>query len=251
MKRCREFWVACRRAAIVPTLLLAAVGTRAAESASPVCTPTAVPVGRVYSVEEAVARFAKPSDLTGLMRNLKVALDENLLLQPAFYDARNLEKFFGGARVSPEQPQPPQLTGEWQGITTLTGTAAFGGLTARLQRTCESIDQQGGTPRARLTGAARIDVAGLTDFSVARVRASLGKETASYLDYGFHTNPKTKGRLVYARPGSPVSGAMPGTSRVAFIVKLDLTPRTDHAPAGELFSGTDVIERIEVFEVER
>lgn len=55
---------------------------------------------RVYSAADISMLYSRPRTLAELLRNLKLALDLNLLLQPAFYSDANLLKFFDGASVT-------------------------------------------------------------------------------------------------------------------------------------------------------
>ena len=248
MRRRHKPWAAFWTPVPLTFLLLGASVTGAAEAGAPVCAPTTAPTGRVYSVAELVVRFTEPNELAGLLRNLRVALDEDLLLQPAFYNGQVLQKIFGDVRMNREETSSSVLTtGARQEITTLTGVGTFHGLSVKLTHSC--FVSAGGSPRkTNVAGAGQIEVAALPNFTVARVREVLGREAASSSDYGFHAVPKSKGRLVYVRRGSPVSGAMPGTSRMAFMVKLD--PKPTDASGSKLFSDTEVIDHIEIFQAE-
>lgn len=168
----------------------------------------------------------------------------------AFYDGQVLQKIFGDVRMNREETSPSVLTtGARQEITTLTDVGTFHGLSVKLTHSC-FITAGGSSQKTNVAGAGQIEVAALPNFTVARVRAVLGREAASSSDYGFHAVPKSKGRLVYVRPGSPVSGAMPGTSRMALVVKLDSKPRLTDGPVAEPFCDTDVIDHIEIFQAE-
>jgi hypothetical protein len=61
---------------------------------------------RTYSAQEIGALFDRPRDVSEFVRNLKVAWDRKLLVQPGFYDENNLKRFFNGAAVVWGKPSP-------------------------------------------------------------------------------------------------------------------------------------------------
>lgn len=57
-----------------------------------------------YSVAEIGALFERPTNALDLLKNLKLAMDKDLLLQQAFYNDANLIKFFSSTKVTWEKP---------------------------------------------------------------------------------------------------------------------------------------------------
>lgn len=61
---------------------------------------------------EASTQAAIPTSLDGVLRNLKYAIDNDLLLQEDFYGMGSLERFFGAAKVTwRKQPKPGVRSG--------------------------------------------------------------------------------------------------------------------------------------------
>jgi hypothetical protein len=65
----------------------------------------------------AYAGVSKPATPPELLRNLKFALDHHLLLTDAFYEEKNLQRFFGNQRASwYKLPRPFIRSGKLQGL---------------------------------------------------------------------------------------------------------------------------------------
>jgi hypothetical protein len=79
---------------------------------------TVFAMNHVYTAKEISSLFARPTTVTELLRNLKLAWDRKLLVQPEFFDDSNLMRFFNGTAVVWNKP-PPGMEADW---TIRTGT---------------------------------------------------------------------------------------------------------------------------------
>jgi hypothetical protein len=75
-----------RVAAILALALTAAMGQ-------------ALPAESPYSAASIAARVPNPMSVDQFLLNIRLALDKDFLLQPAFYDDTVLHKYFGGGAV--------------------------------------------------------------------------------------------------------------------------------------------------------
>jgi hypothetical protein len=64
------------------------------------------PAPPIYSSTQIAALFQRPSNVSELLRNLKLAWDKKLLVQPAFFDDANLLTFFNGTSITWKKPRP-------------------------------------------------------------------------------------------------------------------------------------------------
>jgi hypothetical protein len=80
--------------------------------------PSTYSPDHVYTTQEMASLFERPITGAGLLRNLKVAWDKKLLVQPGFFDDTNLMRFFNGTAVVWDKPTPG-MEADW---TIRTGT---------------------------------------------------------------------------------------------------------------------------------
>src|SRR6185312_3885768 len=87
-----------------------------------------------YSAEQIRSLFRRPASFGELLRNLKVAVDDDLILQPAFNDDALLETFFAGVAVRREAV--PYLTGSYsaEDVHVTIDDARFPKMTAVLRQ---------------------------------------------------------------------------------------------------------------------
>jgi hypothetical protein len=231
---------------------------------SSLCAASAAAVAPKYSAHEISLLYERPSDVAGLLRNLKVAFDRDLLLQPEFYDDANLLKFFAGSRVKHDQPNPQLARGATeQSFEVVSGSGALTRMSIRLKRSCASVaayDTPAGhfPPHARLGAGATLEVAGVQGFTLGPVRAVLGRETTAWFDHGIATDgatyvPTSKGRVIYeVRDRIDAARSKIEISSVTFLVKPDPPIGPDERPPqAERFTDSDGVQRIEILIRER
>lgn len=72
---------------------------------------------KAEAVKDAYAGVEKPANPEELLRNLKFALEHHLLLSDAFYEEKNLQRFFGNRRTHWfKLPRPFIRNGKLQGL---------------------------------------------------------------------------------------------------------------------------------------
>ena len=211
------------------------------------------------------ALYQRPTNADELLRNLKVAMDGRLLLQPAFFESASLLKFFNGARVhrtgSPSQAQDT-LIGNYE------VSIQFGGLpkmAVSLQRRCEVVNENSGsagTVQSRgTTAAGNISVAGLPGLNVSAVRRVFGKETREERPSpgtdSVQNRTDALGWLVYDIGGAPSSvRASLRINQIVFRIIPGPTARTTNQNntdplSKEIFRGDDKVENVGVSSGER
>jgi hypothetical protein len=244
-----------RPGAVLTLLVAVPKGSSAAEDVGLGCSKDTNPAGSIYSTRELATKLVRPMRISDLTQNLKVLLDNKLLLQPAFYTDEILKQFFSDAQVSLGTWEPSGAPRQLQQVTQVSGVGPFQGMTVTLKRTC-TVAQESGVQRTRLSGGARFDVAPVAGFTVGLVRSSFGEESKSWLDTGLategvHYTRRSKGHLVYVLPGAPTSGLMNGTDRLIFDVKLDSEQSPPWRLSSEQFPNNDLIQSLEIVQVER
>ena len=105
--------------------------------------------------------FDRPLDIQHLLRNIKLAMDKDLLLQPGFFTDANLLKFFNGTRMKWSTPSPHMEGMTWRRFEVTTDRRVFPKVTVELLRSCELIPaytSASGAVPARITAVASVDL---------------------------------------------------------------------------------------------
>jgi hypothetical protein len=180
-----------------------------------------------YTEAQILSMFDRPADVPGLLTNLKLAADERLLWEPAFYEDATLLKFFDG--VSVERKHLKKLTvWPWSGVDIIIVSISdprFPRMTVQVERGREPLVGTSKGPRKRFVQVS-IDVIAVPEFTVCTVRDIFGPETFPWLDDGFATDgatyvPQIKGRLGYNYPGGSVGSTGLRIEQVTFVVRLE------------------------------
>jgi len=205
-----------------------------------------------YTIREIKGMFDRPKTVEQLLRNLKLAYDRNLLVQPAFLDQNVLKRFFNGTAIhGSESTAILELNGHF-----------FPGMSVRVDHTYFPIagHKAAGPPHENVPGYAEtlnyleISMASRVVISVRQIKDIFGGEFQEHLDLGEASDghavvPTTKGSLQYSQW---MRGAGPEEfdSRDAlFVVKKDSVEGPRCIPAFQQrnhcgLKDNDVIERI-------
>jgi hypothetical protein len=151
-------------------------------------THLAVPPRRILTGEEIGALFERPQTVAQLVRNLKIASDADLLLQPAFAEAANLMKFFNGTAVSRVPATSPADEPYKEVVTSIVTVdqTVFPGMQAKVEQGRRGPSGlfprfAKAPPNAPTYGIMDVLVAQLQAFDVGLVRATFGPATKMHL----------------------------------------------------------------------
>lgn len=158
------------------------------------------------SVSDLQRLFQEPHDSRQLLRNLKLARDRDLLLEPYFYDPAVLRKFFAGTKVTWRQSQTPLLPDVGFVVGQLNSQVVEG-MDVRVENRCWQRASKSSSGQARATviviGFITITGGPFHEMTLKRIRDVLGPETQTY----FHSEgvegqlargSDTKGSVLYA-----------------------------------------------------
>jgi hypothetical protein len=158
-----------------------------------------------HSVLELQSMFQEPHDVRELLRNLKLAWSQDLLLQPAFYDPGVLKRFFAGTAVTWKEPRNPLTEGVGYVVGEVDRTVIPGGA-IRVETRCWQIDVKSKTggikSTAELHGFISLTGGPFSGMTLRVIRDVFGSETRNEIDYGgvefgVVYGPTTKGRVTY------------------------------------------------------
>ena len=153
--------------------------------------------------------FDRPTNVQQLLRNLKIAVDRDLLAQPEFATDENLLKFFNGSQVSRKviANLPGAENFAREDIVVSVTNEYFPQMSVEIQR---GLFKHGGYdgPSGHVPVTVkhyaylRMDVAAIPDFTAGAVRAVFGKESGTVIGGDWasdgHSAPRTsKGALLY------------------------------------------------------
>jgi hypothetical protein len=268
------YWLATFVLILVGEVACAPVITR-----DPVTTPVAGAQGGAPSDltcgslgpstdSDAIARvgalFSRPENVTQLLQNLKLAYDKDLLLEPGFYDAANLAKFFAGTTVTWNEPRGILPTEpSVQDIVVTSDGKVLPHITIELRRTCW-LEVRFEAPNRYLpdhvkeAGAVALQVGDAPGFTLGVVKGVFGPPSTQGMNYGYVDDgpgvvPTNKGSLIYRdRDKETRAGSEIETAKVTFVVKLD-PPATSDAQRQlqAVLNDSDSLDEIWLHEVRR
>jgi hypothetical protein len=171
--------------------------------------------GHNYSVTEIERMFRRPKSTEDLLRNMKLAFDRSLLVQPAFFDPAVLKEFFGGTTVSDSE----------SGKLVVLDDHAFPGMTVRVHQ------------NSPVANYIEVATGPMVTISVGAVKRIFGAGYKEQLDLGADTDghshtPTTKGYLGYFEHLGPDGLALKSRS-AQFIAGKDLVERPRCIPANQ------------------
>jgi hypothetical protein len=192
---------------------------------------TPEPSNERYSSEQMDRLFERPSDVAQLLHNLKIAVDRDLLLQPAFDDDALLMKVFAGSAI---ERTTSKGSVDGRDVSIRIDDPHFPRMTVALSL------GRGADPRALV----EINVAAIPTFDICAVRDVFGLGAEVIVDshvgmraVGNVDTPREKGIVRYSSGHQLVTDAASRPRQVnrevAFTVKMDsangrLWPVQDH-----------------------
>jgi hypothetical protein len=204
--------------------------------------PDSNPTSHQYTAEKIAAMFKRPTNARELLQNLKIVVDRDLLLQPAFGENALLMKIFAGSAVKDEAPSKYDQTAARR-VSVTIDDAHFPEMTVSLHFGLANDGAQTGiTPqRARRFGWIEMSVASVPGFDVREVRDVFGQNAVTAIDHGNATDgahyvPTIKGKVDYPYYGDKTATSGPPYSQkyqwkdVLFKIKLDSSPPEPLAP---------------------
>lgn len=199
------------------------VSTRAPEVGDSALQPPGVKV-HGYTEAQILSMFDRPADVPGLLVNLKLAADERLLWEPAFYEDATLLKFFDGVAVERKRIERKNSAVEDIAIVSIADPR-FPRMTVQVVRGREPLVGTSKGPRKRFVQVS-MDVIAVPEFAVCTVRDIFGPERLSWLDTGTATDgahyvPQIKGRLSYNYPGGSGDPTGLRNEQVTFVIRLE------------------------------
>jgi hypothetical protein len=206
------------------------------------------------SVSDLQTMFEQPRNLRELLKNLKLAWERDLLVQPSFFDPAILRKFFNGAEVTAKTPGMP-LTQDVGFVVRQLDSNVARGMSARVESRCWKTDypDAAGHPASKAYIAAFLSIDGgpFPELTLQAVRDVFGQETENVIDQGVgnHGNlytPIDKGSVVYRDPARARSeGVVLGTTFF-----FDANPSRRGTGSFEKISDDDVVQRIAMQEAQ-
>jgi hypothetical protein len=203
-----------------PLSLTAGICAQDRHPARSASSPMPQPPNEAYSTEQMSTLFERPGDVVQLLHNLKIAVDRDLLLQPAFDDDALLMKVFAGSAIE-RTASKGSVNGH--DVSIRIDDPHFPRMTVALSL------ERGADPRALV----EMNVAAVPAFDVCAVRDVLGQSAAVVVD----TATREKGIVRYSSGHQLVTDVASRPRQidreVAFTVKMDsvngrLWPVQDH-----------------------
>jgi hypothetical protein len=220
--------------------------------------PPVLPPPPKYSAAEIAAMFEHPDTVTGLLQNLKIAVDRDLVQEPGFDTDANLLKFFDGTQVRREV-----VTGWWgarvdqEDAFVTVDDARFPRMSVEVRKGLNrlTVDHEKTPVYLRRFGSMRVNLEEVPGVTVSAVRAVFGKETLALIGGDWasdgHQAPETqKGSLFYGDPAdADVMVASLTRKTVRFIIKLtDAYRMTPPWRRDKTLQDTDTVDRIFIYD---
>lgn len=135
--------------------------------------------------------FERPRNGAGLLRNLKLAYDQDLFVQAGFYTDENLKKFFAGTSVEWDKPRSSAyVKSTSQHILITSDDPELTGLIINMSRVC-APEVKSVSPKhfvvdhLSYSGTANLYVNYVAGLTVAEIRAVFGTENSGGPDDGY------------------------------------------------------------------
>lgn len=201
---------------------------------------------RLLSAREMAAMINRPTSVVELLNNLKLAFDDDWLMQPAFYERSNVLTFFNGTLLSRHSAIKEPGTGEvLRAAFTTVNPAFLKGTTIKFTRGCIPI----GKGTFKNSGSLEINVEAVPNFTVGIVKDVFGRNAKL-----FRSDAATDGGVVRAdsKYGLAYEGGTRAKSSVEFFIKLDNFGFVEQVdPPYPKQRDSDQIKKITISEVER
>jgi hypothetical protein len=200
-----------------------------------------------YSISELQAQIKRPQDISQMLQELKLAWENDWLLQPEFYDEAILLNFFNGVAVTWKE-RKHDLSGV-EAIDVETDSRVFPQMPVVLEAFCSSWSRQlaphGQRTLLSIGGSIRIYGRPVPELTLQVIREVLGPETKNTIDLAFASNGSdgtpvtTKGSVVYANPAKE---KIEGT-RMGLSFWFSIPPKPAATPEREI-AADDVVQAI-------
>jgi hypothetical protein len=215
-----------------------------------------------YSAEEIGGMFERPTTVAELLRNLKIAVDGDLVAEPGFGSDANLLKFFNGSAVRHEAVGPTGLDFNQQDAVVSITADNFPQMTVQLRQGLVSIEGANDaaghvSTHVKRFGYIQMSVAAVPEFTVKAVRGVFGKETEAQIGGEWASDggvaPRTaKGNLIYRYTEESVHALAPTEQKgVMFVIQLPKPGSQDYsAPfsrAARMVHDTDAIDGLFIY----
>lgn len=138
------------------------------------------------SVPDLLQQIQEPQNLQDLLKNLKQAWEQDLLLQPAFFDDAVLQKFFAGSAVTWRE-SAAFYTHHDKPVTAQLESKLLPGMTVSVESRCWRMDGASGSGQldssAHLLGSVLISGRSFPgELTLRAIRDLLGPETHQQMD---------------------------------------------------------------------
>jgi hypothetical protein len=186
-----------------------------------------------YSVQEITKLFRRPKSTMHLLRNMKLAFDRNLLVQPAFFDHAVLKEVFDGTAVTESE----------SGEVVVLDNRIFPGMTVHVHQTNIPVigANAAGPPHEYIPAHSetfnyiQVETGPIVAISVQLVKNVFGGECQEQMDFGEDTDghshiPTTKGSLNYSESHHGPGEATFNKRSASFVVSKDLVEEPRQAP---------------------
>ena len=214
-----------------------------------------------YSAEKVAALFERPDSAAGLLKNLRIAVDADLIGEPGFGTDESLLKFFGGATLRRETvPDGIGRRLHQQNTFVTVDEAHSAAQSIKVTQGLDRLsDQPGGAcERVRRFGTIRMSFAGSSGLTAGMVRAMFGQETLIFQPYNWTEGtvavPIEKGALFYGNPDdADFMVASLERKTITFFVKMTdeyrALPPYRRGPKAQVLD-TDQIDGIVIYDPE-
>lgn len=195
----------------------------------------------IYTQSDLQAMFDRPGNTDDLLRNLKLAWERGLLLQPAFYEEAAQLKFFNGSEVTWKEPDHFYKVPDTDYVFGNVDSKAVSKLTIHFESRCSIT-------RADMVGFLEIATDSGPPITLKTVRSVFGHETTNEIDrgidpHGWTYTPSLKGNVIYANRAKEAREGV--RIEAGFYFKFGpsqtLSPKDSDQIADE-----DVVDRIEL-----
>jgi hypothetical protein len=214
-----------------------------------------------YSPSDIAGMVDRPESVRQLLQNLKLAIDRDLLVQPAFMDEAVLLKFFNAATATWEKPNVGDAQSTQVAILHFS-SSEFSAMSASVRfshaHTPNYEAAEGHVPEhVYHSGDISINVESVPTFTVAAVVDVFGLPIDAAPDTGEATDghsvvPTSKGWMGYDYSKNVLPTAALLKSVATFTVKRDATIRWPLSwRQGHFLCKGDELKTINVFEMER
>jgi hypothetical protein len=201
-----------------------------------------------YSAKEINTMVERPTTVSQLLRNIKVVMDRDLLLQQGFFDDANLVKFFNGTHITRRKQKSDSEVSEklYPAPTVVTVTsAAFPKMIVKTY--LANHDSRSPTSHELVIEAGHVP-----GFTASEVMSAFGPPSEKEFDTGELTDghsqtPLTKGSYKYETRWTRFAGPY-FEKRVVVYIELDVATDPSLRQQRPAFKDADLVKEIRLHE---